>query len=91
MGSNIGYFIAGVRHLSAFMAGMSRLRLPVFAVFAYTGALIWSLTFISIGYILGEELTRIAEYLTIRTWFALTAIGGIAILLFLGLQRFRRR
>jgi membrane protein DedA with SNARE-associated domain len=46
----------------AIVAGTARLRLPSFALFAYTGALIWTVTFISIGYFLGEQWTHIAGH-----------------------------
>jgi membrane protein DedA with SNARE-associated domain len=49
-----GYFIPGVRHLTAFMAGACRLRLLTFGGFAYPGALIWSTSFLAAGYLLGE-------------------------------------
>lgn len=52
------YFLPGVRHLVAFVAGSSRLRLKVFASFAYTGAFLWSLSFVSLGYFLGEQWAR---------------------------------
>ena len=51
----IGYFVPGVRHLTAYVAGASRLELPVFAAFAYSGALVWSTTFILLGYSLGDK------------------------------------
>lgn len=51
----LGYFVPGVRHLIAIVAGVVKLRLPVFAAFAYTGGFIWSVTFIAMGYLLGEE------------------------------------
>lgn len=50
-----GYFILGVRHIFAYAAGLSRMKLWIFAVFTYLGALIWSITFISLGYFLGEK------------------------------------
>ncbi len=53
-----GYFVPGVRHLAAFAAGASRLPLGIFALFAYTGGLLWSLSFITLGYALGEEWAR---------------------------------
>lgn len=53
-----GYFLPGIRHLVAFVAGSSRLRLKVFASFAYTGAFLWSLSFVSLGYFLGEQWAR---------------------------------
>ena len=53
-----GYFIPGVRHLTALVAGASGLKYSVFAVFAYSGALFWSLTFISAGYFLEMQWLR---------------------------------
>jgi membrane protein DedA with SNARE-associated domain len=50
-----GYFIPGVRHLTAYVAGTSELEFPVFALFAYSGALVWSATFILLGHFLGDQ------------------------------------
>jgi membrane protein DedA with SNARE-associated domain len=55
------YFIPGVRHLIALVAGMSRLKFSTFARFAYAGGLIWSITFILMGYYGGEEWARVSE------------------------------
>lgn len=51
----LGYFLPGIRHLVAFVAGSSQLRPAVFASFAYTGAMLWSLSFVTVGYFLGEQ------------------------------------
>jgi membrane protein DedA with SNARE-associated domain len=51
----LGYFIPGVRHLTAYAAGISSLEPPRFALFAYTGSLLWVSTFLSLGYLLGER------------------------------------
>ena len=51
----IAYFIPGVRHVAALTAGASQLRSSVFARFAYSGALLWSGTFIGLGYVTGAE------------------------------------
>jgi membrane protein DedA with SNARE-associated domain len=50
-----GYYLPGVRHLIAFGAGVAKLPLSVFALFAFTGSFIWSVTFISTGYFLGRQ------------------------------------
>ena len=55
----IAYFIPGVRHLAALVVGASRLSLTGFAPFAYTGALLWSATFIGLGYLAGEKGRRL--------------------------------
>lgn len=38
------------------------MRYSRFACFAYLGALVWTLTFISLGYFLGEQWTRASLY-----------------------------
>lgn len=57
----IGYFFPGVRHLTAFAAGMSNLQLRVFVPFAYAGAMLWSATFVLAGYFLGEGWVQVSE------------------------------
>jgi membrane protein DedA with SNARE-associated domain len=52
----VGPFIPGVRNLMGYIAGASRLRLPVFVRFAYLGALISSTTFVSFGYFFGRHV-----------------------------------
>jgi membrane protein DedA with SNARE-associated domain len=56
-----GYFVPGFRHIVAIVAGTSRLRWRGFAPFAYTGALVWSSSFILTGYFIGEEAPRLAD------------------------------
>ena len=51
----VGYFLPGFRHLAGFLAGTSRLRFREFALFAYTGAFLWSSTYVLIGYFFGRE------------------------------------
>jgi len=53
-----GYFLPGVRHLTAFAAGTSKMTSREFAIFAYSGAVVWSSTFIFLGYFLEEHWSR---------------------------------
>jgi membrane protein DedA with SNARE-associated domain len=55
----IGYFIPGVRHFTAIVAGTSKLEWPPFALFAYSGAAIWVGTFLFIGYHFGDRFPEI--------------------------------
>jgi membrane protein DedA with SNARE-associated domain len=72
-----GYYVPGVRHLTAVVAGASKLRPMHFAVFAYSGALIWAATFIGVGFYFGDQWTQVLEHvhhhLIAVTWFALGA------------------
>ncbi len=71
----IGYYIPGVRHFTAYVAGASWLEFPVFALFAYSGALLWSLSFITLGYFLGEQWSRLSDQLHGYLWAAGLALG----------------
>jgi membrane protein DedA with SNARE-associated domain len=48
-----GYFVPGVRHFTAVVAGSSCLPPPIFARYAFSGAAIWSATFIALGWYMG--------------------------------------
>jgi membrane protein DedA with SNARE-associated domain len=69
-----GYFVPGVRHVTAFVAGSSRLPMKIFGVFAYSGALLWSVSFIALGYALGEEWARLSGTIH-RALVAVAAVG----------------
>ena len=56
-----GYFIAGVRHLTAIVAGTSKLEFRSFAAYAYSGGALWAATFLVIGYFVGEKWQTMAE------------------------------
>jgi len=58
----IGYFIPGVRHLTAIFAGASLMPYRIFASFAYAGGLLWTIIFVSLGYFLGEKWHYIYMY-----------------------------
>ncbi len=54
-----GYFIPGVRHLTALLAGSVNTKYLRFALFAYTGGFLWTLTFIIIGLNVGRNWENI--------------------------------
>ncbi len=54
-GLTFGYFVPGVRHLTAYVAGVSDTEPHMFALFAYSGAVLWVATFLTLGYFLGER------------------------------------
>jgi membrane protein DedA with SNARE-associated domain len=85
----IGYFVPGVRHFTAVVAGSSNLRPALFSAFAYTGALIWSATFIGLGFYFGDEwslvLNQVQRHLAVIAWSALIMISIYLV------WRFRKR
>jgi membrane protein DedA with SNARE-associated domain len=86
----VGYFIPGVRHLAGFAAGTSKLRFPEFALFAYTGAFVWSVSFVAIGYFSGKEWESTSR--TIHRDIVIGAVlAAIMILVYMLLIRKPRR
>jgi membrane protein DedA with SNARE-associated domain len=87
----MGYFIPGIRHLTAVVAGTSRLRPLSFAIFAYSGALLWAATFVSIGFFFGDHwsqvLDQVHEHLRV---FTLIALALLAVYLTWHYRRFKR-
>ena len=78
----IGYYIAGVRHFTAIVAGTSKLEYRSFALFAYSGAILWVSTFLFIGYHFGKrwpEIVALVEH-HLKLW---SIVGGLAIAVYI--------
>jgi len=56
-----GYFVIGVRHFTAVVAGSSKMNVKHFALYAYSGGLLWVICFVSLGYFLGDQWERISH------------------------------
>ncbi len=86
----VGYFIPGVRHFTAIVAGTSKLELHSFAVFAYTGAALWVSTFVFIGYHFGPQwsviLAQVERHLKIAS-----ILAGVIVAAYVTFLWFRRR
>lgn len=59
----ICYFIPGIRHVAAFFAGANAYSRKKFMVYAYSGALVWIVTFLAIGNYLGENWMMVKQYM----------------------------
>lgn len=85
----VGYFIPGVRHFTAIVAGTSKLEPHLFAVFAYSGATLWVSTFVFIGYHFGDRWQEILAMVERHLKFASLTLGAplLAYLIYLLLRR----
>jgi len=75
----IGYFIPGVRHFTALVAGTSKLEWPSFALFAYSGAIIWVSTFVFIGFHFGPQWAAILALVEHNLKIASVILGAIVV------------
>jgi len=90
-GLTFGYFIPGVRHLTAYAAGMSDVEPRQFAIFAYGGAVLWTASFISLGYLLGERWHSVQKNVERYLLGAAVALLILAIAYFVWRKWFRGR
>ncbi|MBI1802962.1 MAG: DedA family protein [Ignavibacteriae bacterium] len=77
----VGYYIPGVRHLTAYTAGATKLKLPTFMLFAYSGGLIWSTTFILLGYLFGEQWEFVVDKLQENIFVGTLIVAGLLVVL----------
>jgi len=86
-----GYFIAGVRHLTAIVAGMSRLEFGSFAAYAWSGGALWVSVFLVLGYFIGENWRTISELVHRDIGYASLIIVVAVAIFFLGRKWYRRK
>lgn len=79
----IGYFIPGVRHLTAYIAAVNSFPFGRFVVYAYSGALLWSITFITLGRVLGEQWHIVSFYISKYSIYFIMLFFVFAIVLYL--------
>ncbi len=75
-----GYFVPGVRHLTAYAAGVSSVEPHIFALFAYLGAFLWAATFVSLGYFLGDRWEVVSAQIHHHILIASLVLGGLILL-----------
>ena len=85
----IGYFIPGIRHFTAILAGASETPFRKFAAYAYSGAVIWVSCFLTLGYLFGENWRRIFE--TVQRSMTIVTAVAIAIVVLVWWLRAKRK
>jgi membrane protein DedA with SNARE-associated domain len=86
-----GYFLPGIRHLTAIVAGSARMDFHLFAIFAYAGAAIWTTSFILIGYFVGEDWQKIAESIQRHLILATIIVIVAAVILIVVVSLLKRK
>ena len=71
-----GYFVPGVRHLTAIAAGSGCLNYRTFVAYAYPGGVIWCAVFLGLGFVAGDRWPEIAT--AARIHFTRIAVVGAA-------------
>ena len=86
-----GYFVPGVRHVTAIAAGSGCLDYPHFAAFAYSGGVLWCAVFLSIGYFAGDRWPEVAHAARSHLSRAALIVAAIGVAYAIGRIAARRR
>jgi len=78
----IGFFIPGIRHITAYIAAINNYPYRKFAVYAYAGAIIWTFTFITLGIALGNKWRFVGFYLSQYSLYAVLLFIVIMVIVY---------
>jgi membrane protein DedA with SNARE-associated domain len=85
-----GYFVPGLRHVAAFLAGSSGLPWGVFTGLGYSGGLVWAAVMVTLGYFFGVEWAHLSARVHRRMLVGLgVTVGVLAVVV--SVVRSRRR
>ncbi|TCP57880.1 membrane protein DedA with SNARE-associated domain [Tumebacillus sp. BK434] len=86
----VGYFIPGVRHITGYFAGITRISFRTFALNAYLGAFLFTGIFITLGKVLGPKWEEFHH--TITKYLILAGINAaFAVLLVYLYRKYRQQ
>lgn len=87
----VGYFFPGVRHLTGYVAGTTELHFRQFAIFAYTGAFLWTTLFMTLGYFSSRNWEHVLQFMIDNIENVILLIGFVIILGFLVRLFYRKK
>ncbi|CAI6022460.1 DedA family protein [Cohnella sp. JJ-181] len=79
----VGYFVPGLRHMTALFIGLGRHPYRPFLFYASLGALAWTSTFELIGVLLGDHWRETALFIQREAVMAFLLFAGFGVLLFM--------
>ncbi|AIQ12591.1 VTT domain-containing protein [Paenibacillus durus] len=85
----IAFFIPGVRHITGYFCGVTRMPFRRYAVYAYSGAIFWVSLFISLGRVLGPKWE--AYHRTVNRYMIIFGLVSALLTLLVYLYRKHKR
>jgi membrane protein DedA with SNARE-associated domain len=85
-----GRFITGLRMFAGIIAGLFRMRYRRFLFFNFTGATVWAIAIIYVGFLFGNSWQLVEQHLVEVNEIALAAVG-IAVLIGVASYYFKKK
>jgi len=88
----VGRFIAGIRVLIAYVAGINKMSIGLYAIITLISATIWSAAFILLGGTIGAEWHVVAHWVALhRVLSIIISVVVVAGIVYLWLRRRKQR
>ncbi len=68
-------FIAGLKELAPFMAGVLNMKKTTFFIWNFLGCFAWAIIWLGSGYLIGGHLTSVTDFLRVITIFGLISFS----------------
>jgi membrane protein DedA with SNARE-associated domain len=81
----ISFFLPGVRHFTGYFSGVTRMPFRKYAVYAFSGALLWVGVFITLGKLLGPKWEKYHH--TINRYLLIAGIAAFVVFILVYLYR----
>lgn len=85
----ISYFMPGIRQFIGYFVGILRIPYRTFAIYAYTGSILWVVSFFAIGYVFGDQWQ--AVFTLVEQYLKYVFIGGVSLLVGMLLFKWRNQ
>jgi membrane protein DedA with SNARE-associated domain len=83
-------FVEGLRQANGIIAGITRMHWLRFVAFNMLGAALWVGTWVSVGYLAGQHITPIYNYITRYSLYVLIALA-VALVAYIAMRLHKRR
>lgn len=85
----LGYYLPGLRHITAYFAGISRLTFSNFLSFAAIGATTWVLAFVLLGRLVGKNWRNIGHIVHNYLWLFVASAVIVGVIVYLANRKQR--
>lgn len=86
-----GYFIPGIRHVTCYLAGVTRVKFVKYLGFASLGAFIWCLVFVTLGRFVGNNWPTIHAFIKRNMAPSLLIVACIVVIIVIVLMSRRKK
>lgn len=76
----VSCFFPGIRQFIGYFSGIIGISFGKFALYTYSGALLWVVSFVSLGFVFGPQWQQVIEIIENNVWEIVLILSGICLI-----------